>query len=83
MPANSIHRNPAGWARTVAGTKKRYRLTSAAVAAAGVLLLVFTFLPNNALWLRLVTGFITVVAAVEFPLYCLRAIHAVVDGKDR
>jgi len=43
VAANSIHKNPAGWARIVAGTRRRYLLTSAAAAAAGVLLLILTF----------------------------------------
>jgi hypothetical protein len=77
----SIFKNPAGWADTVAGSKSRYRFISAAVAAAGVLLLILTFLPSEVLWLRLVKGFLIVVFAIEIPLYCLRALHALLGNR--
>jgi hypothetical protein len=76
MSGSTIYTNPVGWARRVAGTRRRYLLVSAAVAAAGTGLLLMIVFTCTQLWIRLAGGFLTVCVAIEMPLYCLRAIRA-------
>lgn len=82
MAGSTIFTNPAGWARRVAGTRKRYLLVSAALAAAGTGLLVVILFSEAQLWVRLTGGFLTVCAAIEMPLYCLRALRALISEKN-
>ena len=80
MAGSTIFTNPKGWARRVAGTRRKYLAVSAAVAAAGAGLLALILLTGAPLWLRLTGGFLTVCVVIEMPLYCLRAIRAFLAG---
>ncbi|MGC9311744.1 MAG: hypothetical protein ACP5IA_03555, partial [Sediminispirochaetaceae bacterium] len=42
MLKNTIYKNPVGWAKTLAGTKKRYLISSACTGLVGILLVVLS-----------------------------------------
>ncbi len=78
MLNNSIYKNPAGWAKTLAGTKKRYLISSVCTGLVGILLVVLSAAAPQWPRIRMLRSIMIFIAAFEMPLYYLRALRAII-----
>lgn len=82
MFENSIARNPVGWARNLAGTKKRYRIVSLLVGIAGGWIVFIQLSEFQKDWTGVINLIITITVAVELPLYMLRALRTLIIERE-
>jgi len=78
MLKNTIYRNPAGWAKMLAGTRRRYIISSVCTGLIGILLVALSAAANQRSQISVVRSIMIFVAAFEMPLYYLRALRALI-----
>lgn len=77
----TIYRNPVGWAERLAGTRRRYLVSSLLTILAGGFLLYFSVSMSVESWFTAVASVTVVIFAVELPLYYLRAMRALLKER--
>lgn len=77
MLKNTIFRNPVGWAKTLAGTRRRYLTSSICTGLVGLLLVLLSSAAPQWPRIRILNSIIIFIAAFEMPLYYLRALRAI------
>jgi len=78
MLKNTIYRNPAGWAKTLTGTRRRYLISSVCTGLAGLLLVALSAAADQRPQISVLRSIMIFIAAFEMPLYYLRALRALI-----
>ena len=81
MLEHTIYKNPVGWAERLAGTRRRYLLSSFLTILAGSFLMYFSVSTSRERWFTAVASVTVVIFTVELPLYYLRAMRALLKER--
>lgn len=83
MRFRSVYTDPVGWAEMIAGTRRRYLVTSSFAALLGVAVVGALTWSAEGPAAAVGLGALGAAIAVEAPLYCLRALRALLVQRGR